>query len=395
MKSAIGRHSTPSITRQTICGSTFGMNRATSRIARRPAGSSIKPIAVYAPAMDLGLITPDTRFEDEADIVLAGKPNWLPYNDDRKNRGVVTIRQAVVSSLNVISAQVLDMMGPQTSYDFLTQKLNVTSLEEADCDYAPLALGQLTTGITVREMAAAYCIFPNKGIYTEPRTFTKICDSDGKVIYENKTDSHAAISETTAYWMTDILQNAVNSGTGTEARIKGMSVAGKTGTTTSKKDRWFCGFTPYYTAAVWTGYDKPEKINVSGNPAAQLWKKVMSSIHEGLEDTGFTKPSDCKVSVVALDTVTVEGLDARYVDSVEAKKPNDNTTKGATKWTLKQNKATSYTRTLWYYGKGDAPGADPADHYLITSKDGLYYTFSLSVNDCNAAFDIYRSDGVY
>ena len=110
--------------------------------------------------------------------------------------------------------------------------------------------------------------------------------------------------------------------------------------------------------------------------------------------SGFTKPSDCKVSVVALDTVTIEGLDARYVDSVEAKKPNDNTASGATKWTLKQNKATSYARTLWYYGKGGAD-KDPADYYLITPKDGRYYQFALAPNGCNAAFDIYRADGRY
>ena len=111
--------------------------------------------------------------------------------------------------------------------------------------------------------------------------------------------------------------------------------------------------------------------------------------------SGFTKPSDCKVSVIALDTVTVRGLDARYVDSVEAKKPNDNTASGATKWTLKQNKATSYARTLWYYGKGGAKDKDPADYYLITPKDGRYYQFALAPNGCNAAFDIYRADGTY
>ena len=112
--------------------------------------------------------------------------------------------------------------------------------------------------------------------------------------------------------------------------------------------------------------------------------------------SGYTKPSDIKsVMIPETNTVTIAGVDARYVDSVEAKRPNDNTTKGATKWTLKQNKATSYTRTLWFYGKGGAENADPADYYVITPKDGRYYQFSFAQNGCNAAFDIYRADGTY
>ncbi|MGM9521861.1 MAG: transglycosylase domain-containing protein [Oscillospiraceae bacterium] len=263
-------------------------NRAT--MARRAPGSSIKPISVYAPAMDMGLITPDTVYEDEADIVLDGT-DWFPHNDDYKNRGPVTIRQAVVSSLNTIAAQVLDDLTPAASYNFLTTKLGI-ELDPADMDYAPLAMGQLTYGVTVREMATAYSIFPTNGMFTESRTFSHIYDSEGNLIYENTSDSHAVISESTAYWMTSILNDAATSGTGASANLGFMPTAGKTGTSGSSKDRWFVGFTPYYVAAVWTGYDTPATISVSGNPAAQLWKKVMTLVHEDLEYKSFSTPEN-------------------------------------------------------------------------------------------------------
>jgi penicillin-binding protein 1A len=240
--------------------------------------------------MDLGLITPDTTFEDAADIVLNGT-SWFPYNDDRKNYGIVTLRYGVVHSLNTISAQVLDLLTPQVSYDFVTNTLGL-SLDPADCDYAPLAVGQLTYGVTVREMASAYTIFPNSGIYTQGRTFSAIYDSDGLLVYNNEPETHAAISETTAYWITDILTDAVNEGTGKSAKLDNMPAAGKTGTTSDNKDRWFAGYTPYYVGVVWTGYEKPEKISVSGNPAAQLWKKVMTLIHEDLEYKEFSVPAN-------------------------------------------------------------------------------------------------------
>ena len=275
-----------------------GLNRASGSLARRPPGSSFKPIAVYAPAMDIGIITPDTKYEDEPDIVLNGT-NWYPYNDSRSNRGVVTIRQAIISSLNTIAAQVMDDMTPQVSYDFLVNKLNITSLEPEDCDYAPLALGQLTYGVTPREMAQAYGIFVNDGTFTEARTFTKICDADGKLLYENEPDTHVAISPATAYWMTDILHDAANYGTGYESSLSNMPNAGKTGTTSSRNDRWFCGYTPYYVAAVWMGYDTPTAMSASGNPSAQLWNKVMTLVHEDLEYREFSTPENTYLSPVA------------------------------------------------------------------------------------------------
>ena len=266
----------------------FGTNRATQ--SKRPPGSSIKPIATYGPAMELGLITQYTQVNDAADIKLSGT-SWYPKNSGGGNYGVVTIREALQRSLNTVSAQILDKLTPRASYEFLKDKLGVTSLAESDCDYAPLALGQLTHGITVREMTQAYSAFVNDGVFTYGRTYSYVKDSSGEVVLENPARTIVAFKANTAWNMADMLCNAVNSGTGTEARLTGMPVGGKTGTTTNNCDRWFVGFTPYYVAAVWTGYDMPEYMNFSGNPAAQIWKLVMDPIHKDLPTKSFPTPT--------------------------------------------------------------------------------------------------------
>jgi len=264
--------------------------------ARRPPGSSLKPLAVYAPAIEMRQITPETRFLDSEEVRLTGT-NWMPKNDDLKYNGVVDVRYAVRRSLNTIAAQIVDKITPQASYDFLTQKLGVRLAPE-DNNYAPMALGQLTYGITVREMAEAYTIFPNSGIETKLRLFTHITDADGKLLFDNPKKNVVAISDVTAYWVTDMLQEAVRSGTGYEARLQNMPVAGKTGTTSDKKDRWFAGFTPYYVAVVWTGYDIPARMTVSGNPSAQLWKKVMEKVHADLPYKDFPKPANVELEPI-------------------------------------------------------------------------------------------------
>ena len=266
----------------------FGLNRATQ--AKRPPGSSFKPIAVYGPAMELGLITQYTQVNDSPDIKLSGT-TWYPSNSGGGNYGVITIREGLQRSLNTVSAQILDKLTPRASFEFLKNKLGVTSMIDADCDYAPLALGQLTNGITVREMAQAYSAFVNDGIFTYSRTYNYITDSAGNVVLENPARTIVAFKANTAWNMTDMLYNAVNAGTGTEARLSNMPVAGKTGTTTANRDRYFVGYTPYYVAAVWTGYDTPEYMNFSGSPAAQIWKLIMAPIHEGLEYKAFPTPT--------------------------------------------------------------------------------------------------------
>lgn len=263
-------------------------NRASSDMVR-PAGSSIKPIAVYGPAVESGLITPRTLVNDTDEIYLNGT-SWYPSNDDGDYMGIIDITTALTYSRNTVSAQIVDKLTPQYCFNYLTTNLGVTSLVPEDADYAAMALGQMNYGITVREMCAAYCSFVNDGIFTKSRTYSLITDRNGNVIIDNSPQTVTAFSPNTAHVMTYMMQNAVSYGTGGEAYLGSMPVAGKTGTTSDSKDRWFVGCTPYYVAAVWTGYDTPEYIGISGNPAARLFRSVMSQVVEGLEYRTFTYP---------------------------------------------------------------------------------------------------------
>ena len=173
-------------------------NRATD--AKRPAGSSIKPLSTYGPGVDQGLITPTTLVSDSQNIKLNGT-TWFPKNDDLSYRGTVTIQQALVSSLNTVSAQILDKLTPQVSYKYLTDRLGFTSLVQADCDYAPLALGQFTKGVTVREMAQGFDALANNGVFTYSRTYTKVLDSKGNVLLDNPAQTDVAFKENTAWTM--------------------------------------------------------------------------------------------------------------------------------------------------------------------------------------------------
>jgi len=173
-------------------------------------------------------------------------------------------------------------------------KVQIGEKEYTDKALAPLALGALTYGVTVREMATAYASFPNNGVFRQARTYTKVVDSEGNVILDNEQESHVAMSENTAWAMTFMLQNAVNVGTGSPAAISGMNVAGKTGTSSDNNDRWFSGYTGYYTASVWCGFDEMEEVVLSGsytNPAVVLWRKVMSQLVAGKENRSLYQGS--------------------------------------------------------------------------------------------------------
>ena len=265
----------------------FPLNRATQ--TQRSVGSSIKPLASYGPAVETGLITPNTLVNDSEDIHLIGT-SWYPHNDSYQNLGIITIYQALTSSLNTVAAQIVDKLTPAYCYDYLTTKLGFTSLVEADADYAPMALGQLTYGVTVREMAQAYSAFVNDGVFTYGRTYTTVTDRYGNVVLDNTPKTIQAFSPNTAHVMTYMMKNVVDHGTGYEAQVWNMPVAGKTGTSTDSQDRWFVGCSPYYVAAVWTGYDTPEYLNVSGNPSARMFSNIMTHIHEGLEYKSFVYP---------------------------------------------------------------------------------------------------------
>jgi len=263
-------------------------NRAVD--ALRPPGSSIKPIAIYGPAIDQGLISPTTLVDDNPELKLNGT-KWYPHNAGGGNAGIITIQQALTNSINTVSAQILDKLTPSASYNYLKDRLGFVTLTDSDRDYAPLALGQLTNGATVREMAQAYDSFVNDGVFTYARTYTEIKDSDGKVILDNPAKTIVAFKANTAWTISYMLNIAATYGTGSESYLGNMPHAGKTGSSSDYCDRWFVGFTPYYVAAVWTGYDTPSRMYVSGNPAAQIWKKIMYSLNDGLPYKDFKTPT--------------------------------------------------------------------------------------------------------
>lgn len=264
----------------------YGLNRATG--TTRPPGSSIKPIAVYGPAVEYGLISPSTLVldKDEKHVQLT-HTSWYPKNSPNSYDGIITITTALQKSKNTVAAQIVDKLTPSASLEFLRSRLGVTSLIDSDADYAAMALGEPHYGITVREMAQAYTALANDGVFTYSRTYTMVKDRSGKIILDNQPQTIQAFSQNTARTMTYMLDNAATYGTGHESRLSNMPVAGKTGTTSANRDRWFCGYTPYYTCAVWTGYDTPETMAFSGNPATQIWQKVMSAVHADLPRKEF------------------------------------------------------------------------------------------------------------
>lgn len=280
-----------------------GLNLATTP---RPCGSAIKPVSVYAPAIENNIITPASVIDDYPIMQMESETGFTawPRNSNNKYRGYSTVSYGVQWSLNTLATRVLDMLGTETSFYFMEDKLGF-DLDVKDNALAPLSMGGLTYGVTTTEMAAAYGAFANEGIYTTPRTIIQILGNDGKeVIAENPSQSRVAMKETTAYLMNQLLRSVITGGTGTSAAFDGMTIAGKTGTTSNNFDRYFVGYTPYYSAAVWVGYSQSnEKIN-SGtkNPAALVWKMIMEEVHAELENKAFfEKPEGITTVTVCSD----------------------------------------------------------------------------------------------
>lgn len=275
-----------------------GWNWATSA---RQCGSAIKPISVYAPALDDGTINGASSIDDYPVMVLNG--SVYPKNANGRYMGLTPLHTAIARSTNTCAVRVVQEYGTSRSYDFMTNKLGFTTLTSQDAQQVGnMGLGGLDRGVTTEEMAAAFAAFANEGIYTAPRTFVRVEDADGNVILENEAKSSVAMKDTTAALMNSLLQEVINGGTGYEGRISGMHVAGKTGTTNNDQDRYFVGYTPYYSCAVWVGYVHNQRIVASGNPAASMWQKVMSRIHADLPDKDFFSCSGLTYVKVCADS---------------------------------------------------------------------------------------------
>ena len=251
----------------------------------RQCGSAIKPVSTYAPALDDGTINGASVIDDYP--MLLNGDVW-PRNANWRYQGLTALHTAIAQSLNTCAVRTNLAYGVDRSYEFLVNKLGFENLTYTDSQQVGnMALGGFEKGVTTEEMAAAYAAFVNEGVYTKPRTFVRVEDANGNVILENEAQSTVAMKNTTAAIINHLLQEAALNGTGYEAQFSGMHIAGKTGSTNSNKDRYFVGYTPYYSCAVWAGYEHNQRIVASGNPCSAVFRKVMSAIHEELPDKDF------------------------------------------------------------------------------------------------------------
>ena len=271
-----------------------GLNRAT-RAVRQP-GSTFKNIAVYVPAMDLGILTAATVIDDVPWPEEEGA--WQPRNwyTNPPFRGLSTVRQGIMDSMNVLAVNALQMVGISNSFMYM-ENFGFTTLGADDRNLAPLALGGTTTGVTPLELAAAYAAIANGGFYHQPIFYTRVLDHNGDILLENTPEPQQVLRRTTAYIMTDMMVDTIRAGTGGAAalsrNITTIPAAGKTGTTTDTRDLWFVGFTPYYTASVWLGYDQPRQLSRAtsgGRYHLRIWAHIMEEIHRPLEHRDFARP---------------------------------------------------------------------------------------------------------
>ena len=274
-----------------------GLNRATQ--SKRQTGSAIKPLAVLVPGIDEKIFTASTIYNDEETTFEGG---YAPGNND-KYLGEITVRRALESSQNIPFVEMMEEITPNKAITYL-ENMGITSLADED-ESLSLALGGLKNGITPLEMAAAYATIANDGEYIEPVFYTSIIDNDGKIVLRAKQNTKNVFSEQVAYVIKELLTQPVEGthGTATYCSISGIEVAAKTGTTDENYDKWLCGFTPYYTAVTWFGFDQNESINYKNqNPAGIIWANVMRRVHNGLQNMSFIKPGSIDTEIVCADT---------------------------------------------------------------------------------------------
>ena len=278
------------------------LNRATD--STRQPGSTFKIVSTYAPALNEKGMTLATTYEDEPITYENGAP---VNNASGSFNGTTTIRTAIRNSVNTVAVQCFEDVTPELGLKYL-DNFGFTTLAhgtEADTDAnLPTALGGLTYGVTNVELCAAYAAIANNGNYIKPVYYTKILDHNGNVLIENNSAGRSVIKETTAYLLTSAMEDVVQNGTGTACQLDNMAVAGKTGTTEDYNDLWFVGYTPYYTCAVWSGYDGNQKMpeGDARNFHKTLWRKVMNRIHQGMEYKEFEQPADIEQISICSET---------------------------------------------------------------------------------------------
>ena len=277
----------------------------------KQTGSAMKPVAVYGPAFESGLVSPVTCLPDLPLSYDGG--SRFPNNVTRRYNVGNSVYDGIVESNNTISVHTLQKIGLEYAFNFASEKFRIDGLIReqktesgrtiSDVGYAPLGLGALTFGVSVEDMANAYATFPNGGEFREARTYTKVYDSDGNLILDNTQETEQILSEKANNYINYCLRGVVQNNSAVQ--LSATAAAGKTGTTSDSRDRWFCGYTDYYTAAVWCGYKQPEEIKVTSgtgsNPACTMWAKVMKKLHEGKEWKNIFK-DNMKTYSVCIDS---------------------------------------------------------------------------------------------
>lgn len=268
------------------------LNRATD--TKRQPGSTFKILSAYAPALDIGGMTL-ASVQDDAPYTYSNAAHTPVNNYDKSYRGFTTIREGITYSINIVAVKTLTDIGVDIGYEYL-QNFGFSTLCDSDRTQA-LALGGITNGVTNLELTAAYATIANGGTYTKPRFYTKILDHDGNVLIDNTPQTHTVLKETTAWLLTNAMEDVLTNGTGRPAHFNGMPQAGKSGTTSSDRDALFAGYTPYYTCVVWGGYDDNAELSYTTYPKT-LWKSVMGRIHENLDYKDFDKPDGITTATV-------------------------------------------------------------------------------------------------
>lgn len=285
----------------------LSLNRATN--TTRQPGSTFKPLAAYAAALNECDMSLATTFEDEPFTYDNGEPL---YNADRQYHGTVTMREAIVHSYNIPAVKCMIDITPELGVEYL-EKFGFSSLvtepvdingESYDDLNASTAIGGITYGVSNLELTAAYAAIANNGVYIKPVFYTRILDSDGNVVIDNTPEKTTVIKPSTAYLLTSAMEDVISEGTGTRVQFDGMHLAGKTGTTDNYRDLWFCGFSPYYTCSVWAGYDDNTVLPAGESRTYQqtLWRNIMERIHENLVDTEFKMPSTVEEASICTKT---------------------------------------------------------------------------------------------
>ena len=347
--------------------SSLGLNRAYQGSKRQP-GSTFKILAAYAPALDSCDKTLATTIDDEPYTLKNGQ---VLRNANKQYSGTTTLREGIKRSINVVAVKLSDEITQELGYEYC-QKFGISTLVKNktingkvfdDSTSQTLALGGITEGVYNYEMCAAYATIANGGEYNKPTLYSKVVDHDGNVLLDGTGESHTVLKDSTAYLLTSAMEDVVNSGTGTACQLPNMPVAGKTGTTTSNKDLWFCGFTPYYTCAVWGGYDDNKECDYDTSFRFRLWKGIMSRIHENLEEKDFKVPSSVERKSICTITGKLAGSGCPSITEYFAKDtlPSETCSGHGYSYGSKSNSSTEDGNSSNANTSGDSNGEDSSN----------------------------------